>query len=106
MSDDDDSDEDDDYGSDLEGMSEDDSDEDLEEEPTVRIEELPNDEFQLASPVKQVQLLVIHCSFESRFPTGYLPLADVSRQEDMWSIKLHVRWLRHHMCCGFDVCEQ
>ncbi|KAK9862953.1 hypothetical protein WJX84_003203 [Apatococcus fuscideae] len=54
MDEDDDSDEDDDYDSDMEDMSEeDDSDEDLEAEPSVRIEELPNDDVQLASPIKQ-----------------------------------------------------
>lgn len=57
MDEDDDSDEDDDYDSDMEDMSEeDDSDEDLEAEPSVRIEELPNDDVQLASPTKQVSL--------------------------------------------------
>ncbi|KAK9864648.1 hypothetical protein WJX84_000910 [Apatococcus fuscideae] len=51
----DESDEDDDYDSDQEDASdEDDSDDELEPEPSVRIEELPNDEMQLASPVKQV----------------------------------------------------
>ena len=48
--------EDDDYDSDMEDMSEeDDSDEDLEAEPSVRIEELPNDDVQLASPLKQAR---------------------------------------------------